>query len=231
MVTNKYALLFFFLVGIFSSSICFGQFTGKLSAELGAGGTLLYGDLKNKPFAFGSHAGVHYHFNPFVSAGIQGQLGTLKGDDASNRRANNRYVGANANVALHIGQFMPAAKNYSLYTLTNKTLWSYLANIYVGAGIGFLYTDIDAYRGPTGQGNVSEIFAGRDHVYEMVLPINVGIDIPFDFRLNGPVWAVNINYQLGLSFGDNLDGYTNSYSSHHDRMVYISLGIKRSLTN
>lgn len=225
----KYTAFFILIIGCFFSTNCFGQFTSKLSAEIGGGGTVLYGDLKSKPISFGSHIGVRYHFSPFVSAGLQGQMGVLKGHDVSGRDADNHYTGANAQAVLHAGQFMPSVKrNYSFYKLTNKTIWSYLANVYVGAGIGFLYSDIDAYREPN---TASEVFAGSDYVYEMVVPINVGIDIPFNYQLNGPIWALNFNYQLGLSFGDNLDGYSNSYSSHHDRMVYFSVGIKRVLTN
>lgn len=224
---NHKNLLFFCLLGFLFSKASLAQFNGRMDAEVGSGGTLLYGDLKNKTLAFGTHIGIDYLFNPFISAGVQGLMGKLQGSDAYGREAHSKFAGANANIKLRFGQFMTARKNYSFYMLSHPTVWSYLANFYLGAGVGFMYADITAHRGST-TNNFDE-FAGEDFVYEMIIPLNVGIDIPFAYSFKGPLWAVNINYQLGLSSGDNLDGYTNGYSGHHDRMVYLSLGIKRSI--
>jgi hypothetical protein len=223
-------LLLHLLFGIFFCNNCFSQFNSPISAELGGGGTLLYGDLKNKTLAFGTHIGMDYLFNPFISAGVQGLMGKLQGNDAYGRESHSKFAGANANIKLRFGQFMAVRKNYSLYVLSHPGIWSYLANFYLGAGIGFMYADITAHRGSTASDLHNE-FAGKDFVYEMIIPLNVGIDIPFGYSFKGPLWAVNINYQLGLSSGDNLDGYANDYSGHRDRMVYLSLGIKRSIGN
>lgn len=220
---------FILIFGFGFPSFCFGQFAGPLSIGVGGGGTKLYGDLRNKPIDYAGHLEVDYLFSPFTSAGVQGQLGRLRGDDQAGRDALNRYVAANANVKVRVGQFMPQAKNYSLYLLSNRNIWSYLSNVYAGIGIGFIYSDVEAYRGEHPESGVSETFAGEDYSYTAVIPINVGIDIPFGYSLTGPMWAVNVNCQLGISFGDNLDGYTNSYSNYQDRMVYFSLGIKRAL--
>ncbi|QNL52063.1 hypothetical protein H8S90_11080 [Olivibacter sp. SDN3] len=217
------------LFGLSVPAVCFGQFVGPFSIGIGGGGTKLYGDLRNKPIDYAGHLEVDYLVSPFTSVGLQGQLGRLKGDDQAGRDALNRYVGANANVKVRVGQFMPQAKNYSLYSLSNKNIWSYLSNLYAGVGIGFIYSDVEAYRGEHPDGGISETFAGEDYSYTTVVPVNVGIDIPFGYSLTGPVWAVNVNFQLGISFGDNLDGYTNSYSNYQDRMMYFSVGVKRSL--
>jgi len=222
--------LFFCLLGLLFSKVSLAQFNGQMSVEVGSGGTLLYGDLKNRTLAFGTHIGLDYLFNPFISAGIQGLMGKLQGNDVYGREAHSKFAGANANIKLRLGQFMAARKNYSFYMLSYHTVWSYLANFYLGAGIGFMYADITAQRGPASSDFHNE-FAGKNFVYEMIIPLNVGIDIPFAYSFKGPLWAVNINYQLSLSSGDNLDGYTNDYSGYRDRMVYLSLGIKRSIGN
>lgn len=229
-MNHKKKLFFCLLLGLLFSKVSLAQFNGRMSAELGSGGTLLYGDLKNKTLAFGTHIGVDYLFNPFISAGVQGLMGKLQGNDAYGREAHSKFAGANANIKLRFGQFMAARKNYSFYMLSHPTFWSYLANFYLGAGIGFMYADVTAYRGSVAGDSHNE-FAGENFVYEMIIPLNVGIDIPFAYSFKGLIWAININYQLGLSSGDNLDGYTNSYSGHRDRMVYLSLGIKRSIGN
>jgi hypothetical protein len=227
---NHKNYLFFCLLIVLFSKVSLAQFNGQMSAEVGGGGTLLYGDLKNKTLAFGAHIGLDYLFNPFISAGVQGLMGKLQGNDAYGRQAHSKFAGANANIKLRLGQFTAARKSYSFYMLSHPTVWSYLANFYLGAGIGFMYADITAHRRSTANDFPNE-FAGEDFVYEMIIPLNIGIDIPFGYSFKGPLWAVNINYQLGLSSGDNLDGYTNDYSGHRDRMVYLSLGIKRSIGN
>lgn len=225
---NHKKKLFFCLLGLLFSKVSLAQFNGHMSAEVGSGGTLLYGDLKNKTLAFGTHIGLDYLFNPFISAGIQGLMGKLQGNDAYGREAHSKFAGANANIKLRLGQFMAAKNNYSFYMLSHRSVLSYLANFYLGAGIGFIYADVTANRGSNAN-DFHEGFAGKDFAYEMIIPLNIGIDIPFAYSFKGPMWAVNINYQLGLSSGDNLDGYTNGYSGHRDRMVYLSLGIKRSI--
>lgn len=225
---NHKKKLFFCLLGLLFSNVSLAQFNDHISVEMGSGGTLLYGDLKNKTLAFGTHIGLDYLFNPFISAGVQGLMGKLQGSDAYGRDAHSKFAGANANIKLRLGQFMAARNNYSFYMLSHRSVLSYLANFYLGAGIGFIYADVTAHRGSNAN-DFHEGFAGKDFAYEMIIPLNVGIDIPFAYSFRGPMWAVNINYQLGLSSGDNLDGYTNGYSGHHDRMVYLSLGIKRSI--
>ncbi|MFC6099812.1 hypothetical protein [Olivibacter domesticus] len=223
-------LLLHLLFGIFFCHNCFSQFNNPISMELGGGGTVLYGDLQNKTLAFGTHIGLDYLFNPFISAGVQGLMGKLQGNDAYGREAHSKFAGANVNIKLRLGQFMAAKNNYSFYMLSHRSVLSYLANFYLGAGIGFIYADVTANRGLNAN-DFHEGFAGKDFAYEMIIPLNIGIDIPFAYSFRGPMWAVNINYQLGLSSGDNLDGYTNGYSGHRDRMVYLSLGIKRSIGN
>ncbi len=221
---------FFFLFScLFLPLISFGQFAAPFSVGVGAGATQVYGDLRNKPFDFAGHVDLDYLLTPYTSVGLQGQMGTLRGDDLAGRHAVNRYTAANANVKVRIGQFMNRGKNFGLQYLSDKSFLSYLSFLYAGAGIGFIYSDVEAYRGGVEPENVPEVFAGEDYSYTTIIPVNVGIDIPFGTSLAGPVWAVNLNFQLGISFGDNIDGYTNSYSNYQDRTTYVSLGIKRAI--
>ncbi|COY60665.1 Uncharacterised protein [Mycobacterium tuberculosis] len=62
--------------------------------------------------------------------------------------------------------------------------------------------------------------------FHFVVPINVGVDIPFGRGLYGPQWAINLNYQHTITTNDNLDAVINSKKDHYS---YISLGVKYAL--
>ena len=103
--------------------------------------------------------------------------------------------------------------------------------MYVGAGAGLVKNRISR--------NISTLYAnylesvggeiskdaGEIH---FVVPLNVGVDIPFGRTLYGPQWAINVNYQHTLTFNDNLDGIINK---NNDQYGFVSVGVKYGLFN
>src|SRR5690606_422198 len=137
----------------------------------------------------------------------------------------------NVNGKVRLGQFLGRADNYSNYTLQTNTLSRVLSNVYVGAGAGLIKNRIKRQIDPTyadavtNQGGELAEDLGEIH---FVLPLNVGVDIPFGRTLYGPQWAINVNYQHTLTFNDNLDGVVNN---NNDQYGYVSLGVKYALFN
>ncbi len=225
-------LLFFSFIAVcclISSSVS-AQFSKPVSIGAGAGGTINLTDLGNVESKFAFYGELDYLITPFISVGLHGEKGTLAGNGYESD-FKNRYFAGNINGKIRVGQFLEGAKNYSYYTLQANTLSRILSNVYVGAGAGLVKNRISR--------NISTLYAnylesvggevskdvGEIH---FVVPLNVGVDIPFGRTLYGPQWAINVNYQHTLTFNDNLDGIINK---NNDQYGFVSVGVKYALFN
>ncbi|MFU1858140.1 outer membrane beta-barrel protein [Sphingobacterium sp. NGMCC 1.201703] len=206
------------------------QFSRPLSVGAGAGVAYNLTDLANVEAKFAFYGEADYLINPFISVGLHGEKGTLSGN-GHNSEFENRYFAGNINGKVRLGQFMGQARNYSYYTLQANTFECILSNVYVGAGAGLVKNRIKRQIDPfyveaiANQGGELAEDLGEIH---FVVPINVGVDIPFGRTLYGPQWAINVNYQHTLTTNDNLDGIKNK---NNDQYGFVSLGLKYALFN
>lgn len=227
---KKLLLFSFIAVCCLISSSVSAQFSKPVSIGAGAGGTFNLTDLGNVESKFAFYGELDYLITPFISVGLHGEKGTLAGNGYESD-FKNRYFAGNVNGKIRVGQFLEGAKNYSYYTLQANTLSRILSNVYVGAGAGLVKNRISR--------NISTLYAnylesvggeiskdaGEIH---FVVPLNVGVDIPFGRTLYGPQWAINVNYQHTLTFNDNLDGIINK---NNDQYGFVSVGVKYALFN
>ena len=208
------------------------QFSRPVSVGAGAGVAYNLTDLSNVESNFAFYGEADDLINPFISVGLHGEKGTISGHGYESE-FENRYFAGNINGKVRIGQFMTQANDYSRFTLEANTFSRVLSNLYLGAGAGLVKNRIarkvaTAYaNGIIDQGGelVEADDLGEVH---FVLPINVGIDVPFGRTLYGPQWAINLNYQHTLTFNDNLDGIKNR---NNDQYGFVSLGVKYALFN
>lgn len=214
-----------FMIGAVSA-----QFSRPVSVGAGAGVAYNLTDLTNVEAKFAFFGEADYLINPFISVGLRGEKGTLSGN-SYNSDFENRYFAGNLNGKVRLGQFMGQADNYSYYTLQANTLSRIISNVYVGAGAGLVKNRIKRNIDPiytdaiTNQGGELADDLGEIH---FVVPLNVGVDIPFGRTLYGPQWAINVNYQHTLTTNDNLDGIKNK---NNDQYGFVSLGVKYALFN
>ncbi|WP_313419615.1 hypothetical protein [Sphingobacterium multivorum] len=121
--------------------------------------------------------------------------------------------------------------NYSYKTLTSDIFSTIFSNIYLGAGAGIIKNrisrDISSYYANAIHNKGGGVAKDR-YGYHFVVPLNVGLDVPFGRTLYGPKWAINLNYQHTLTTNDNLDGIING---KNDQYGVLSLGIKYALFN
>ncbi len=227
---KKLLLFSFIAVCCLISSPVSAQFSKPISIGAGAGGTFNLTDLGNVESKFAFYGELDYLITPFISVGLHGEKGTLAGNGYESD-FKNRYFAGNINGKIRIGQFLEGAKNYSYYTLQANTLSRILANVYVGAGAGLVKNRIAAHlssqyrKAILDQGGEFSDKFGQIH---FVVPLNLGIDIPFGRTLYGPQWAINVNYQHTLTFNDNLDGIINK---NNDQYGFVSVGVKYALFN
>lgn len=222
--------LFFTLMMFGCLATASAQFSRPISIGAGAGVSYGLTDLKNTKVHFAWYGEGDYLLSPFISVGLQAQKGELSGNNGDNSY-NNSYYAGNANAKLRLGQFMDLPDNYSNYTLGASNLQRILSNVYVGAGAGLMknrikrnftndYTDAIAKLG-------GEIAEDRSGIH-FIVPLNIGVDIPFGRTLYGPKWAINVNYQHGLTFNDNLDGVV---LGKNDQFGMMSVGVKYAFFN
>lgn len=217
--------LFFLTTGSVSA-----QFSRPISVGAGAGTAINLTDLGNVEPKFAFYGELDYLITPYISVGLHGEKGTLAGNGYESD-FKNRYFAGNINGKLRLGQFLSNTDNYSYYTLEANTFSRILSNVYVGAGAGLVKNRIARHLSPAyseaiiNQGGEFSDKLGEIH---FVLPLNVGLDIPFGRTLYGPQWAINVNYQHTLTFNDNLDGVINK---NNDQYGLISLGVKYALFN
>ncbi|MDF2849841.1 MAG: hypothetical protein K0S31_526 [Sphingobacterium multivorum] len=225
--------LFFTLFGVIFLMIgkLSAQFSRPISVGAGAGATISLTDLANVESKFAFYGEADYLITPFISVGLHGEKGTLAGN-GYNSNFENRYFAGNVNGKVRVGQFLAQNDNYSYYTLQASTLSKIIANIYVGAGAGLVKNRIKNQLDPSyvdaivNQG--AELLNDKKGEIHFVVPLNVGVDIPFGRTLYGPQWAINVNYQHSLTFNDNLDGIKNK---SNDQYGFVSVGVKYGLFN
>lgn len=225
-------LLIFSLIGILflTGLTASAQFSRPISIGAGAGGTINLTDLGNVESKFAFYGELDYLITPFISVGLHGEKGTLAGNGYESE-FKNRYFAGNINGKIRVGQFLDGAKNYSYYTLQANTLSRILSNVYVGAGAGLVKNrisrNISTLYANYLESSGGEIAKDRGEIH-FVVPLNVGVDIPFGRTLYGPQWAINVNYQHTLTFNDNLDGIINK---NNDQYGFVSVGVKYALFN
>jgi len=206
------------------------QFSRPISVGAGAGSTFNMTDLGNVEANFAFYGEADYLITPFISVGLHGEKGTISGNGYESE-FKNRYFAGNINGKVRIGQFMGHANDYSYYNLQASTFSKILSNVYVGAGAGLMKNRIkrslsNFYQDAiVNQGGELADDLGEIH---FVIPLNVGVDIPFGRTLYGPQWAINVNYQHTLTTNDNLDGVKNR---NNDQYGFVSVGVKYGLFN
>jgi hypothetical protein len=214
-----------FMIGTVSA-----QFSRPVSVGAGAGVAYNLTDLANVEAKFAFYGEADYLISPFISVGLHGEKGTLAGN-GYNSNFENRYFAGNINGKVRLGQFMGYANNYSYYTLQANTLSRILTNVYVGAGAGLVKNRIKRQLDPSYmEGVINQGGELSDNLGEIhfVVPVNIGVDIPFGRTLYGPQWAINVNYQHTITTNDNLDGIKNK---SNDQYGFVSLGVKYALFN
>ncbi|WP_333889211.1 outer membrane beta-barrel protein [Sphingobacterium siyangense] len=223
-------LILILLITILGVHTGFAQFSRPLSVGAGAGATFNFTDLSKTKAHPAAYIEADYLFTPFISVGIRAEKGKLSGNEYDSEFSNNYYAG-NVNGKVRLGQLLNDPNNYSYKTLTSDIFSTIFSNIYLGAGAGIIKNrisrDISSYYANAIHNKGGGVAKDR-YGYHFVVPLNVGLDVPFGRTLYGPKWAINLNYQHTLTTNDNLDGIING---KNDQYGVLSLGIKYALFN
>jgi hypothetical protein len=199
----------------------------KISLGAGAGITRVFGDVNKSVNSVAVYGTADYYLIPFVSIGLEGQVGHLVGGDKnsqSHRYFNNHYATGSLNAKVHLGAFVDKG-------FRNTPLQEVIDGIYVGSGIGIIRNRVsDTYHVLRADGSRQPYDQGRDQSSDAFVPVNIGFDYSLkDFR-GYDRFLVNLNFQGNLSFGEGMDGYDDSpiltHNQSPDIYIFPSIGIK-----
>ncbi|MDB5019610.1 MAG: hypothetical protein JWQ28_737 [Pedobacter sp.] len=198
----------------------------KFSLGAGAGITRVFGDLNESRNSMAVYGTADYYLIPFVSLGVEAQIGHLIGGDKNGpylRYFNNHYATGSLNAKAHLGAFFDKG-------FRSTPFLDVINGIYFGAGIGLMRNRVSETYHPLTNGKRPTYDQGRDQSIDALIPLNVGIDYAIkDFR-GYDRFLINLNFQGNLSFGEGMDGYDDSpvytHNQYADIYIYPSIGIK-----
>jgi len=195
----------------------------KMSLGAGAGAAVAFGDLRKQVITPAVYGAADFYFTPYVSVGLEGQVGKLKGGDTSlyNKNFSNSYKAGNLNVRVAAGAFMK--KRY-----VPNTFNTLVRGIYVGTGIGLLRNDIKE-RYPTLNAD-PRINQGKRKSWDALVPVNVGLNVGLKEKNGYERFVINLNFQSNFTFGEGMDGFDDNPlfipNSNSDIYTLTSVGIK-----
>lgn len=198
----------------------------KIGFGGGAGGNYTFTDLEKGAFSYSGYVAADYYITPFITAGLEGQFGSLKSKqepDNNGRMFSNSYTSFGANVKVRLGQFTDFYYNEFL-NLTK--------GFYVGVGAALTMNNVSAIRTKYSEDNgvlTSYTFPGVDKGKDFTIPLNVGIDFHFFDAYGSNRYILNFNLQNNFVTGDNLDGYNDPppfKNNSADFYTFLSVGFK-----
>jgi hypothetical protein len=217
-ITSKLKKITLILILLLIKTVVFSQTNYyKLSLGAGAGGTLAFADLDKKTIGFAAYGTFDYHFTPYVTLGLEVQKGELAGGDilfdANNRQFINKYLTGSVNLKVQLGEFITAEQRYNRFL-------DVISGLYGGVGVGIIKNKISNVRYYD-----INYYPGEDASSESIMPINIGINFYLPDKWGYTRYAINVNLQGTIDFGEGLDGYTPT-KEKNDMYSFLSVGFK-----
>lgn len=220
----------------------------RYSVTAGLGPALLYGDLDKQQIGGGVYLRGNYFLTHGLSIGLELQEGLLSGEDQTainnvRRKTTNLYHSATLGV-----RFQPIKYLQDDHLRRIEYRQSFgkrtLNSVYVGAGMGALYSLQWDKRRVTGQfpstdNNGQEIMVngilpthqGDNYGLSYIVSTDFGFEVPLHNLkpdlLDSYIWNLVVNGQLNFSLDDELDGYSGAYPGNESKDVFalLSLGV------
>ncbi|WP_207532584.1 hypothetical protein [Desertivirga arenae] len=187
----------------------------KISIGAGAGITQMRGDLQSSQAKRTYLANAEYYFSPYLAGVLEGQAGTMSGQDIGNKRQfSNSYRTGSLSVKLYMGEF---TDNYSSHHSGQSSFSKAIAGLFASAGLGIIRNNqTQIYR----QAN-NPVFGGSNTNKDVFVPLSTGIDNSgFGQRV-----IASIRYQYNFVLGDQVDGYSTP-GSRNDMYNTLTISLK-----
>ncbi|MEH3113659.1 hypothetical protein [Pedobacter terrae] len=208
MIFHPFRAIYITLLLIFIGSFSFAQSNYfKMSYGFGGGMNKSYTDVYQGDYGKIVYGVFDYHITPFVTMGLEGQYGRIKGGiavkDPSGRWFVNKYTSLTANLKLMLGELVNYNQSGLLYNMRG---------LYLGIGLGIInnnLSNIARYPPKTSVSN-NQRFGGEDKSINVLVPINLGFNYYIKDSFGYMRYVINVNAQSNFTFGEGLDGYNES---------------------
>ena len=199
----------------------------RYSVTAGIGPTLLYGDLEERQVGVAGYLRGNYFLTHGISVGLELQEGLLRGEGDEGKRATNLFHAALLGVNFQPFKFL---QDDHLRRIEYRESYGKrtLNSVYVGAGVGGLYSlQWDRRTAASGPSNGE----GRTRGLSYLISTNIGVELPLHSLkpdlLDSYIWNLVVNGQLNFSLDDELDGYNESLAVNKHRDIYglLSIGV------
>jgi len=163
----------------------------------------------------------NYNQTAFVNYILEFQAGTLKGGDAAvdmlGRQFSANYTYYAFRLQLQAGELIDYSRSGAMNALKN---------LYVGAGVGMLYSNITSINRYSSQ-LAGYYTPGDDKANELFIPFRVGYELKIFTHNQQPDYKIDIGYQFNKVFGDELDGF--KAGAYNDAYSQFTIGVKISI--
>jgi hypothetical protein len=191
--------------------------------DLGAsvGFNSFYGDTQTVQSTKAVTFNFNYNQTAFVNYILEFQAGTLKGGDAAADQLGRQFAANYTYYAFRVQVQAGELIDYSRSPVMNA-----LKNLYVGAGVGMLYSNITSINRYSSQ--LSGYYTpGDNSAKQLFLPARIGYELKLYNANQRPDYKIDIGYQQNLIFGDQVDGF--KAGSHNDAFGQFTIGVKISV--
>jgi hypothetical protein len=188
-----------------------------------------YADLKQGNQGKTFNITGYYNLTPYVPLGLEIQSGDLSGGsiitDVARRQYDNHYLAVIVHGDLALGEIMDYDGNFFL---------KFAKDLYIGTGFGMINNNMAFIQRtnllPTGYPVGGYTFPGQNSSANLVVPIRFGYELKIYNTYGEPFIGLNIGYIHNMTWGEGLDGYTDSSvgfkNNSADQYRQIVVGIK-----
>jgi hypothetical protein len=182
-----------------------------------------YGDVATSTSTKSINFNFNYNQTPFVNYIFEFQAGKLAGGDSTKdllgRQFASDYNYYAFRIQLQAGEFI----DYSQSKLANA-----FKNLYVGAGIGVVFTTINPNDINRYSIQVPGYYTPGDlKSNQLFIPARIGYELKIYNKYQQPGIKIDVGYQYNFVFGDDLDGF--KAGNHNDAYAQFTVGVKFSI--
>lgn len=168
---------------------------------------------------------VNFNFNynqtPYLNYIFEFQSGKLAGGDSTKDALGRQFAADYTYYAFRVQLQAGEIIDYSQSKLANA-----FKNLYVGAGIGIVYSNI------TEINRYSRLMPGyytpgENSANQLFIPARIGYELKIYNNYQQPEFKIDVGYQYNLVFGDELDGF--KAGNHNDAYSQFTIGVKYSI--
>jgi hypothetical protein len=180
-----------------------------------------YGDVQTSKSSKAVNFNFDYNQSAFINYIFEYQAGKLMGGDSTKDLLGRQFSADYNYYAFRIQVQAGELIDYQTSPFLNAA-----KNLYVGAGLGMIYSNITNINRYSTQ-LPGYYTPGVAKASELFFPARIGYEFKIYNKYERPDFKIDLGYQYNFVFGDDLDGF--KAGTHNDAYSQFTVGIKISV--